>query len=252
MNNISLMYLLQLAWKRIWLLIIAMVVFAVAAFGYCKFFATKKYSAKASIIVTNGGIVNSGDEEYSGSTINSTDLSASLSLSNSVTELLKTTKVYDAFVEEYGEKYGVEKGSEVKAMTTVARRENTNPFIDITVTSTDAELARDMANDIADFACTYVTEDYFKKAEIVTADEAKSAALVFPRTIFTTGIAAIVGVVVMYIIVFIFDSLNQSIRGEEEFSMKFDIPIIGSVPDFGDTEVIDSYYSKKGGYSSVK
>ena len=253
MNNISVMYLLQLAWKRIWLLIVAMVVFAVAAFGYCNFFAIKKYSATAAIIVTNGNIVNADEEEnYAGGTINGADLSASSSLSRSVVELLITAKAYDAFVEEYGDKYDISKGSVVKEMTTVARRESSGtPFIDITVTSTDPNLSKDIANDIAEFACRYVVEDYFKKAEIVTADEAKSAELVYPKTAVTTGIAALVGVVVMYIIVLIFDSLNQSIRGEEEFAMKFDIPIIGSVPDFGDTEIIDSYY-KKGGYGSVK
>ena len=56
----------------------------------------------------------------------------------------------------------------------------------------------------------------------------------------------------MYLIVFIFDALNQTIRGEEEFAVKFDIPIIGLVPDFTDTEIIDSYYSKRGGYGSVR
>lgn len=250
MNNISIMYLLQLAWKRIWLLLIAMVVFAVATFGYCKFFATKRYSAKASIIVTNGNVVNNSEDDYA-EFIATSDLSASNNLSNTVTELLKTTKVYDAFVEEYGKKYDIDRGGVVKGMTSVAKRENNNPFIDLTVTSTDAQLAQDMANDLANFACSYVTEDYFKRAEIVVADEATRASCIYPRSMFATGVAAIVGLVVMFAIVFIFDTLNQSIRGEEEFNMRFDIPIIGSVPDFGDTEIIDSYY-KKGGYGSAK
>ena len=251
MNNISLIYLLQLAWKRIWLLIIAMVVFAVAAFGYCKFFATKRYSATSSIIVTNGGVVNTDEEDYD-STINSADLSASLSLSNTVTELLKTRKVYDAFVAEYGEKYDIESGAVLKGMASVARRENTNPFIDITFTSTDGEKAKEIANDFAVFSCKYIVDDYFKRAEIVPADEAKYASLVYPRTLFTTGVAGVAGIVVMYLIVFIFDALNQTIRGEEEFAVKFDIPIIGLVSDFTDTEIIDSYYSKRGGYGSVR
>lgn len=250
MNNISIMYLLQLAWKRIWLLIIAMVIFAIAAFGYCKFFATKRYSAKATIIVTNGSIVNTAIDEYDDS-IATSDLSASNNLSIAVTELLKTGNVYDSFVEEYGEKYNMKKGSTVRGMTSVVRREKTNPFIDITVTSTNPEIAKNMANDLADFACKYAVENFFKKAEILPADEARYASLVYPRTLFTTAIAGVAGVLVMYAIVFLFDSLNQSIRGEEEFSMKFDIPIIGSVPDFGDTEIIGSYY-KKGGYGSVK
>lgn len=248
MNNISIMYLLQLAWKRIWLLIIAMIVFAIAAFGYCKFFATRKYSAKATIIVTNGAIVNMTEEENS---IAVSDLSASNTLSSSVTELLKTTKIYDCFIEEYGEKYDIDRGSKVKGMTSVVRREKTNPFIDITVTSTDPELATKLANDFAEFACSYVKEDYFTKAEIVPADDAKGASLVYPKTLFTTAVAAAAGVLVMYAIIFVFDLLNQSIRGEEEFSMRFDIPIIGSVPDFGDTEIVGSYY-KKGGYGSVR
>ena len=252
MNNISLMYLLQLAWKRIWLLIIAMIIFAIAAFGYCKFFATKRYSAKASIIVTNGGVVNETFSEEDAANINSSDLSASNVLTNAVVELLKTGKLYDAFVEEYGEKYNITNSSAVRSMVSAERRETNNPFVDITVTSEDPQRAKDMANDLAKFSCKYVVEDYFKRAEIVPADEAKSAGLVFPRTMFTTALAGIVGVVVMFVIVFIFDSLNQSIRGEEEFTMKFDVPLIGSVPDFGDTEIVDAYYSKKGGYGSAK
>ena len=254
MGNISIMYLLQLAWKRIWLLIIAMVVFAIAAFGYCKFFATPEYSAKASIIVTNGSLVNETIEETDNS-IAGSDLSASNNLSNTVIELMKTGKIYDAFMEEYGEeyeeKYDITNSKSIRSKVTVVRREKTNPFIDVTVVSTNKALAQQLANDFSEFACRYVVRDYLPRAEIVIADVSKGVSLVFPRPMFTTVIAAFAGAVIMFGIVFLFDTLNQSIRGEEEFSMKFDIPIIGSVPDFGDTELSANYY-KKGGYSSAK
>lgn len=68
MNNISLISLLKLALKHIYALLLAGVIFAAAAFSYCKFMAVPKYSATGSILVTNGSIINNSQSSATAST----------------------------------------------------------------------------------------------------------------------------------------------------------------------------------------
>ena len=68
-------------------------VFAAGAFGYCKFLATPEYTATASVLVTNGGIMV--QESTNGQdTISTTDITASINLVDTVTDILETSDIY--------------------------------------------------------------------------------------------------------------------------------------------------------------
>lgn len=253
MGDISLMYLLQLAWKRLPILALALFLAASVAFGYCNFFAKPAYTSTASILVTNGAIVtqyesSDGKDEYD--SISGTDISASLSLANTVTDILETPDVYVRLAAQLQDKYSY---SQLQGMTTVQRRANDTLFIDITFRSTDGDEAKHIANEFAKISCEYVTE-YIPYAKARVVSSAMKYVKVYPRTIFITAIAGLLGAVLTFAICFCIDFFNQSIRGEDEFVSKYDIPLIGSVPDFENSEVVGSYYNygKKGGYTYGK
>ena len=61
MNNISLVDLLKLALRYIYILVAVALVAAIVAFSYCSFIAKPRYSSTGSIVVTNGAIINVDD-----------------------------------------------------------------------------------------------------------------------------------------------------------------------------------------------
>lgn len=242
MGDISLIYLLGLAWKRIWALITAMVVFAAAAFCYCQFAAEPRYTATASILATNGAIVDqsSNNQILSEDSVKSTDISASLTLANTIVEILKTPDAYMELADTLGGDYTY---SNLKSMITVERRDTNNLFIDITVKAGDGAQAQKLANEFAKLSCSYVL-DFIPSVKAMVVSTSTSFTKVYPRTLTVTGISGIVGAIVAFVIAFIADSLNQSIRGEDEFISKYSLPLLGSVPDFENDDIITSYRTR--------
>lgn len=257
MQNISLSYLFNLALKRLWILILATVVFAVSAFAYSKLVLVPVYSSTASILVTNGGIIFQGstidtEDEKTGTreSISGSDISSSVAVANNVIELLKSPNKYIKFAEEFDDKYTY--GS-LMGKASIKLRNSDTIFIDISFSSTDGSEAMRLANAYAEFACKEIPND-IKNAEVSLVSTALSYSKLSPNIINNTAIAAVVGLLLAYLAVFIIDISDQSLRGEDEFVERYDIPLIGSVPDFESiAESSNGRYSYgKGGYFGGK
>ena len=243
-KTINIMDLVMLAWRRIWIIILAAVICAVAVFSYCKFFVTPSYSATASIIATNGAVTVYSDK----STVSASDLSASLYLAETVIDILKTPDIYKAVADQLGDEYNYQG---LMGQTTVVRRGEDTLFIDVSFTSTDPKEAMRVANKFVEVSCEYVPE-FIPHSVAKVAATAIKAVKTHPRTLRNTAIAGIAGAVAAYIVVFIIESTNRSIKGEEDFTSNFDVPLLGSVPDFENVD--NGAYKKskgKGGRGSA-
>lgn len=244
-KTINIMDLVMLGLRHIWAIILAAVIFAGATFGYCKLFITPSYSARASILVTNGAVTTSYEETTD--KVSGSDIQASLILANTIVDILNTDNVYKKLEMNLGESYNFRA---LKNRTSVARRNEDTLFIDVTYSSTDPKEAMRIVNKFVDVACEYIPE-FIPSARANVASTATSASKTHPRTMMSTAVAGAIGAVAAYIVVFIVDSLNRAIKGEEDFTNNFDVPLLGSVPDFENAE--SSGYRKsrgKGGYSN--
>lgn len=242
-KTINIMDLVMLGMRRIWIIILAAVVFAACVFSYCKFFITPSYSATASIIATNGAVTVYSDK----STVSASDLSASLYLAETVIDILKTPDIYKDVADELGGEYNFQN---LMGRTTVARRGEDTLFIDVTFSSTDPKEAMRIANKFVEISCEYIPE-FVPHSVAKVASTAIKAAKTYPRTVSATGIAGVLGAVLAYVVVFVIESMNRSIKGEEDFTNNFDVPLLGAVPDFENAE--SSGYRKKrgrGGYGN--
>lgn len=257
MQNLSLSYFINLALKRLWILVLAAVVFAVSAFAYSKLVLVPTYSATASIIVTNGGIIfqdsgeNQNEQESNKDTISSYDFSSSVVLARNVVELLKSPNKFIKLAERLGNNYSY---SSLSSRATIQIRNDSTIFIDISFQSTNGTEAIKLANTFAELACEEIPSD-IKNAEVSLVSSAPSYRLLSPNVFSNTIVSGVVGFILAYVSVFIVDILDQSIRGEEEFVERYDIPLLGSVPDF--QSIVDSSsnkygYSSKGGYFGGK
>ena len=253
MQDISIMYLFHLAWRRIWAIVITACLCATMTFAYCKFVVDPKYKAQSTIYVTNGNI-NPGDiveeqEETDG--VKTTDVSASVSLSYTVVDILGQPDIYKELVAS-NPKYKDANYRLLKSKIAVNRsEEERSMLIYISVTSTDKNEAIDLANDFAAMCQTFIPNNVDKNIK-VSITNADSAGIVYPRTVMSSAIAFLVGAVLAFAIAFIIDISDQSIRGEDEFVNQYDIPLLGSIPDFDNITSSPNYkgYYGKASYRS--
>lgn len=244
-KTINIMDLVMLAWRHIWIIILAAVVFAAAAFSYCKFLLTPSYSATASILVTNGAVTTSYDETTD--KVSGSDISASLYLSYTVVDILNTPDIYKKVADQLGKEYSYQG---LMSASSVARRSEDTLFIDVTFSSTDPKEAMRIANKFVEISCDYIP-GFIPSARANVASTAIKASMTYPRTLMTTGVAGVVGAVAAYVVLFIIESMNRAIKGEEDFTNSFDVPLLGAVPDFENAESGGYRKSKgRGGYSN--
>ena len=244
-KTINIMDLLMIALRWLWVIVLAAVVFAAAAFSYCKFFLTPSYSSTASILVTNGAVTTS--YENSNDKVSGSDISASLYLSYTVVDILNTPDIYKKVADQLGDGYNYQG---LMSCSSISRRSEDTLFIDVTFSSTDPKEAMRIANKFVEISCEYIPE-FIPSARANVASTAIKAAMTYPRTVMTTGVAGVVGAVAAYIVLFIIESMNRAIKGEEDFTNNFDVPLLGSVPDFENAESSGYRKSKsRGGYGS--
>lgn len=239
--EINLSILWEVFLKRLWIIVLAFVIAGGCAYGYCEFLVTPQYSAKASILVTNGAITSGKDSDVKTS-VAATDIAASLDLVDTVTDILQSPETYRKTAKASDGKYAYER---ILNTASIARRSENTLFIDISFSSADRRQAIDVANLFAETGCKRITDVIpYSNAQVVTY--AESASLVYPRTLMTVGLAGIIAAAIVYVLFFLIENNNRVIRSEDDFTKHFNIPIIGAVPDFenGDTSSYSAY--KKG------
>lgn len=224
MNELSLSSIISIILHRIWLVIIVAVLCAALAFGYCSFMATPVYSARTSILITNGGLITENYED----SIQTNDLSASIYLVDTCVDILKSQGIYQDLSKVIGEKYSFQ---QLKGGFSITKRDDENLFIDITFKSTNPEEAKLIANTFTQLCPTYMSGK-LPPVTVEVMDEAYSASMVYPNTFSTTVIFGFLGAILTCVLLILLATLDQTIKSEEEFAETFDIPVLGAVPDF--------------------
>ena len=238
MNEISLASIASIILHRIWIVIIVAVLCASLAFSYCAFIATPVYSARTSILVTNGGILTEDTDS-----ISTNDLSASIYMMNTCVDILKSQPIYKSLEEALGGKYSYK---ELKSGFSISKRDDENLFIDITFKSTNKDEAIQIVNTFTQLCPQSMAIEAVIVKEMDMAD---SASKIYPQTLSSTAIFGILGAVISCVIIILVATLDQTIKDEEDFVENFDIPVLGAVPDF-DNSPTYAYRSKTGSIST--
>lgn len=243
MKNVSLFTLIEIALKHIFIIITAALLVAVSAFCYCEFVAVPRYSATGSLIVTNGGIYSEEDLQYDNynpdNNLDNSDIQASLSFLNTVTEILKKPDIYIKLSDKLNNKYSY---NQLRGLANIVRNNTNNLLIDVTFTATNREEAMELTNAFLSVVPEYISSQ-FPQTTITNTYSADSAGKVYPRTLVTTALFGIVGAVIAYAILFLIYCANTVIKGEDDFKDRFDLPVLGCIPDFA-TAKSEKYYKK--------
>ncbi len=249
-RNLTLLSLFKIALRHIVVLILAAIIAATAAFSYCNYIATPKYSGTGLVLVTNGAIITGGYNSEDGSITQNSDITASNNLLNTIIDILSTNDIFKQMSTELDNKYSY---STLKGSCTIKRKTDRSLFISVSFSASTRKEAVMLVNKYLEIAPDYIGKYIQNTATSVTLCDAASKT--YPKTTNTTMVAAVCGAGFVYFILLLIYSANVVIQDEEDFKQRFDVPVIGCVPDFAQAKSNKYYYNKyyrRSGYYGYK
>ncbi len=246
MNEFSIYHIFRLLVKNFLIILLSALVFGVATFCYCEFKLEERYAATGSILVTNGGITqgNDSNQQYvENNKVNNSDITASINMLDTVRDILSTTEIYEELSVKLNGKYTAR---QLKSFATVSTRDDYSLFIDVRFEMSDPNEVVDITNAFLD-----ITPDYIGKSIInsrTSVYHSDGYGKTYPRTFYSTAIAMLLGALLAFVVVYIISLFNTTIQSEEEFKDRYNVPVLGDIPDFATAKsgkYAKSYY--KGG-----
>ncbi len=245
MNEITIEYLAKLLVRRLLIVILAAVIFAGVAFGYNHFFVQPTYRATSQIIVSNGVVnLENGNlyDQNDTSKISGSDIQSSIHLAKVCESLLSTQDFYKDLAEKLDNKYT---HGQLNGYTSVTLNRENDLFLNVSVNHKSPEEAQLIANTMITMAPDYLNE-YMPTAKVMITAVAERATQVYPRTLFNTALFFVIGAAVAYLIVLFVDLNDKTIKGVVDFSENYEIPVLGTVPNFENPDLQGGYsYAEK-------
>ncbi len=246
MNEFSIYHIFRLLIKNFFIILLCAILFGTAAFCYCEFHLEERYAAAGSVVVTNGGIFetdNQNTQIAGGEKVNNADIAASINLLTTVKDILSTNDIYKELSDKLDGKYSY---GQLKSFATITKRDDYSLFIDVRFEMSDKAEAAKITNMFLELTPDYINESIPNTRTRVYACD--GAAKTYPRTMSTTALAMFIGALLAFVVVYIISLFNTTIESEEEFKDRYNIPVLGDIPDFSTAKsgkYAKSYY--KGG-----
>ncbi len=232
--------------KRIWIVILAVIVCGGAMFWYTSYMVPKQYTAKA-LLCANNSSIQLGSTSFS---ISSADLTAAKSLVDSYIILMKSRNVLSEVIDIISEQGLDYDYNTLKGMISAESVEATE-FFEVKVTSTNPENAAIIANTIIKVLPEKIQEK-MEGSSVQVVDEAivptkKSA----PNVTRQTAFGMVIGFLISAAGILIAEMMDQYIRSEEYLLQTFsDIPVLSIIPDLDESHSkrqSGKYYGSKKG-----
>lgn len=234
-DSIDIIELISILLKRIWIIILVTVLGAAATFGFFKFLVAPTYTAQTLLYVNN-------NNQYSGmNNVNLNDINASQKLVNTYIVILQNDKIIERVAQQCDLEYDELK--DVSKMITMKSVNNTEVF-SIQVTSKDPMLSARMANTMADLAPSEIIR-VVKAGSVEVISQAEPPAKPSgPNSVRNGIIGGLLGLILASGCVLLFEMLDITVKGEEDLTSRYNIAVLGEIPDF--------YSVPKGGYKNYE
>lgn len=237
--EIDFLRLLMAALHKSWLIGLAAVVCAVAAFLWTHYFVTPLYQSSAMFYVNNNAI----DVDDASLSISTSDITASKNLVNSYIVILNTRATLNDVI-DYA---GVDRGySEVKGMIAASSVDETEIFR-VVVTSPDPQEAEQIANAIAYILPNRITDIIEGTSTKVVDSAIVAASPSSPNYTRNAMLGFLVGLALSLAIVVLREIFDITIRSDEDITRNCSHPILASVPDMEAASKGGYYYGSSGG-----
>lgn len=239
-ETISLQELFSILRKSFWRILALTIVAAVISFAVSSFLVDPTYQAGTQILVT--------PKKQENEVIDASQVQSSVTLVNTYRVIIKSPAILEKVQKEVPN--APTNLTTLNNMITVESEQNSQ-VINVSVQSTDAALASNIANSIANV----FSEDI---PELMNVDNVKVLSVsgipttpVSPNILLNTAIAAVVGFLLGVGLAFLREVLDRRIRTEEQVQQILDLPVLGSIPDI-DSKIFKSSAKKASKREVVK
>ncbi|WP_449403056.1 YveK family protein [Exiguobacterium artemiae] len=219
-ETISLQELFSVLKKSLWQIVALTIVAALISFAVSTFLIKPTYQADTQILVT--------PKKQENDVIDASQVQSSVTLVNTYRVIIKSPAILEKVQAEVGN--APDSISALNDMVTVESEQNSQ-VINVSVQSTDAALASNVANSVAKI----FSEDI---PDLMNVDNVKVLSVsgiptspVSPNILLNTAIAGIVGLLLGVGLAFLREVLDRRIRTEDQVQQILDLPVLGSIPD---------------------
>lgn len=243
---VDLMQIARALWRKAWLILIIGLLIAGITLLYTAFFVTPKYSASIMLYVNNKSF-SLGSTSVS---ISASELSAAQSLVDTYIVIMNTRTTMEEVVARTGLDYTPQ---QLMAMITTQPAEGTEVFR-VTVTTEDPYEAALIANCIAEVLPLRIEKIIEGSSMRIVDDAIVNTSKVSPSITKNTAIAFILGCMAACILFAILAMLDDTIRGEDNLTEAYDLPVLAKIPDlmFDESQDKNRYYYKHRSYGYGK
>ncbi len=231
MKEFSIYHIFQLIIKNLFVILLSAILFGIGTFCYCEFHLQERYASTGSVVVTNGGILETEDESIQSTTsdkVNNADIAASINLLTTVKDILKTNDIYIQLSEKLNGKYTY---AQLKGFATVTKREDYSLFIDVKFEMNDKNEATEITNMFLELTPGYINK-FIPNSSVSIVPTNGAGSKTYPRTFSYTVTAMLLGAFLAFVAFYIISLFNTTIQSEEEFKERYNIPVLGDIPDF--------------------
>lgn len=227
-ETISLQELFSILRKSFWRILALTIVAALISFAVSSFLIKPTYQAGTQILVT--------PKKQENEVIDAQSVQSSVTLVNTYRVIIKSPAILEQVQKEVPN--APTNVAALNNMVTVESEQNSQ-VINVSVQSTDAALASNMANSIAEVFSSDVQELMSVDNVTVLSTSGIPTSPVSPNIILNTAIAAVVGFLLGVGLAFLREVLDRRIRTEDQVQQILDLPVLGSIPDI-DSKVFKS------------
>lgn len=221
-EQIDLMELALVLWKRAWLIVLAALLGAGCAFGWSKLFIEPTYRAQFSAM-----IFNSNEHASENGQLNASEISVAEYLTVTYTKVLTSRPV----IETISEKLDISASYEAVAKLVTVKAVEDTQIIEVSVTAHSPETAYLIAQEIADLGPATVT-DLIEGSRmkiinhpVMPTDRSGPSYVRYALQGLLLGGAAVSGLILLLYF------LDDRIHSKDELERKFGISVIGSIHD---------------------
>ena len=252
MNNkneeveVNLFHIFSLLWHKVWIIVLSMILVGAILFSYALFLITPLYKASAQMYVNNSNISIGGTSV----SISSSELTAAKSLLEVYVIILKTRLTLERVIDELDLKYTYEELNEMVSANSV----NGTEIFEISVSSTDPAEAERIVNKIVEILPDRIS-DVVDGSSVRLVDHAvlpteKDS----PNCTYYAIIGLLIGAVLSCVVIVLIDVLDNTVRGEEYLSQRYNIPVLAVVPDVYEIQKhsYGKYYTSYGDSTSAR
>lgn len=233
---IDLIHIAKSVLPRAWIIVICSFLSAAIAFSIAAFAITPTYSSSIMLYVNNTSF-SVGDLGFS---ISSSEISAAQSLVKTYTVLLKNRTTLEKVIEATGVTYDWEELYEMIEASPV----NETEIMEVTVTSTDPNEAKKIANGIAKILPQRVSEIVEGSSMEVVDSAIAVNKKVAPNITKFTAIGFVIGVLLSVAALVVLALFDNTIHDEEYILNNYGYPILAKIPDLINTGTKKySYYN---------